>query len=137
MRVHLICAAVAVFTLWGCGVAKVRPDEEPAPVSVPAEARAALSPEAQQLVAERPYQLVVPPGYYGQPLPFLILLHGYSQSGQSVDAYLGMSSIAVSRTFFLATPDGAIDALGYRYWNHLDAWPDRHSPPRLNGWLGG
>lgn len=127
MRIHLICAAVAVFTLWGCGVAKVRPDEEPAPVS-PAEAGTALSPEAQQLVAERPYQLVVPPGYYGQPLPFVILLHGYSQSGQSVDAYLGMSSIAVARTFFLATPDGAIDALGYRYWNATDACCAANAP---------
>ena len=87
-----------------------------------------LTPDAQQLVAERPYRLVVPPGYYGQPLPFVILLHGYSGSGQVMDDYLNMSSIAAARTFLLATPDGSIDALGYRYWNATDACCAANAP---------
>lgn len=32
-----------------------------------------------------------------------------------------MSSIALSRTFLQATPDGALDQLGYRYLNATDA----------------
>jgi poly(3-hydroxybutyrate) depolymerase len=107
-----ICAAVAVASLWGCGAAKVRPGGDQPPATTPT---ALLTPEARQLVAERPYRLVVPPGYYGQPLPFVILLHGYSGSGQAMDDYLNMSSIASARTFLLATPDGAFDQLGYRY----------------------
>ena len=87
-----------------------------------------LTPEAQQFVAERPYRFVVPPGYYGQPLPFVILLHGYSGSGQAMDDYLNMSSIAAARTFFLATPDGALDQLGYRYWNATDACCAANAP---------
>ena len=87
-----------------------------------------FTPEAQQLIAERPYRLVVPPGYYGQLLPFMILLHGYSGSGQAMDDYLNMSSIAAARTFFLATPDGALDQLGYRYWNATDACCAANAP---------
>jgi polyhydroxybutyrate depolymerase len=87
-----------------------------------------LTPETQRLVAERPYRLVVPPGYAGQPLPLVILLHGYSGSGQAMDDYLNMSSIAATRTFLLATPDGAVDALGYRYWNATDACCAANAP---------
>lgn len=87
-----------------------------------------LTPEAQRLVAERPYRLVVPPGYSGQPLPLVILLHGYSGSGQAMDDYLNMSSIAAARTFLLATPDGAVDASGYRYWNATDACCAANAP---------
>jgi hypothetical protein len=46
---RLICAAVVLGSLWGCGAVKVRTE---APVSV--TAGVALSAEAQQLVAERP-----------------------------------------------------------------------------------
>jgi polyhydroxybutyrate depolymerase len=87
-----------------------------------------LTPEAQRLVAERPYRLVVPPGYSGQPLPLVILLHGYSGSGQAMDDYLNMSSIAAARTFLLATPDGSVDAAGYRYWNATDACCAANAP---------
>ena len=128
MTLRFLAAAVVVVTLWGCGAVKIRPEVEQPPVSLPTEARVALSPEAQQLVAARPYRLVVPPGYYGQPLPLVILLHGYSGSGQTIDNYLNMSSIARARTFFLATPDGTIDALGYRYWNATDACCAANAP---------
>jgi polyhydroxybutyrate depolymerase len=87
-----------------------------------------LTPETQQLVSERPYRLVVPPGYSGQPLPLVILLHGYSGSGQAMDDYLNMSSIAATRTFLLVTPDGTVDAAGYRYWNATDACCAANAP---------
>jgi polyhydroxybutyrate depolymerase len=116
-------ALVTAASIWGCGAVTIRP-EAPGPVP----AGVALAPEAQQLIAARPYRLVVPPGYYGQPLPFVILLHGYSGSGQAMDDYLSMSSIAAARTFLLATPDGTVDALGYRYWNATDACCAANAP---------
>ena len=45
-----------------------------------------------------------------------------------MDDYLKMSSIAAARTFFLATPDGAFDQLGYRYWNATDACCAANAP---------
>ncbi len=66
----------------------------------------------------RPYRLVVPTSYTGSTaVPFVMLLHGYTASGQGQDTYFRMSELAQARGFILATPDGLVDGFGQRYWN--------------------
>jgi polyhydroxybutyrate depolymerase len=73
------------------------------------------------VLQQRPYRIVVPNSYDGsKPVPFLLLLHGYTLDGVSVDTYLGMSAVAQAKGFILATPDGLKDSVGMRYWNATD-----------------
>ncbi len=79
------------------------------------------SADAGNLLAQRPYRLVVPAGYDGgTAVPFVMLLHGYTATGLQQDAYFRMSELAQARTFILATPDGLVDGLGSHYWNATD-----------------
>ncbi|HEX4621848.1 MAG TPA: alpha/beta fold hydrolase [Myxococcaceae bacterium] len=73
------------------------------------------------LVASRPYPLVVPPGYAGQPTPLVILLHGYGASGAEQEAYFQLTPVAKAQTFLYAYPDGTLDSHGLRFWNATDA----------------
>ena len=80
-----------------------------------------LTQEQATVLAARPYRLVVPTGYDGTAeVPLVVLLHGYTASGQSQDAYFGLSALAQARTFLLATPDGLLDTTLQRYWNATD-----------------
>lgn len=74
------------------------------------------------LVAARPYQTHIPPGYeMSKPTPLVILLHGYSASGALQESYFKLSDVADTKTFLLAYPDGTLDASGNRFWNATDA----------------
>jgi polyhydroxybutyrate depolymerase len=74
------------------------------------------------LVAARPYTLHVPPGYrIGQPIPLVVLLHGYGASGAVQEAYFQLTPVSDSRTFLYAYPDGTVDSTGMRFWNATDA----------------
>jgi polyhydroxybutyrate depolymerase len=80
-----------------------------------------LTADEQKLLSDRPYRLVVPTAYDGSTaVPFVLLLHGYSDNGASLDSYFGMSPLAQSKNFILATPNGVTDNLGLRYWNATD-----------------
>lgn len=80
-----------------------------------------LTQEEQTVLGNRPYRLVVPGSYdAGTPVPFVMLLHGYTASGLQQDTYFRMSELAQARGFLLATPDGLIDGAGARYWNGTD-----------------
>jgi len=73
----------------------------------------------------RPYGLKVPQGYEGQqPIPLVILLHGYGADGSSQEAYFRLGALADRKTFLLAYPDGTPDLLGNRFWNATDACCD-------------
>jgi polyhydroxybutyrate depolymerase len=64
----------------------------------------------------------VPLGYDpGRPAPLLLLLHGYSSSGQNHDAYFHLGQMAMQRGFLYAYPDGTFDSQGNRFWNATDA----------------
>ena len=56
-----------------------------------------------------------------QPLPLVVLLHGYSSSAAQTGGALGLGNLATSRQFFYAAPDGTVDAYGNRFWNATDA----------------
>jgi len=91
------------------------------PSAVPSVAGAA----AGSPTANRPYGLEVPPGYDGrQPIPLVVLLHGYTSNGATQAAYFGLTAEADKEGFLLATPNGTRDRLGNRFWNATDACCD-------------
>ena len=77
---------------------------------------------SNELVAARPYALVVPKGFDGsRPIPLVILLHGYRDSGFWASSYFGLGPLVDQRTFLYAHPDGTVDSVGNRFWNATDA----------------
>ena len=58
------------------------------------------------------------------PAPLLIVLHGYSSSGEEHDAYFHLGEAAMQRGFLYAYPDGTVDSSGNRFWNATDACCD-------------
>jgi polyhydroxybutyrate depolymerase len=77
------------------------------------------------LTASRPYHFYVPPGYdKNTPAPLVILLHGYTASGDEQELYFQLKPIADKHTFLYAYPDGTIDEFGNRFWNADDACCD-------------
>jgi polyhydroxybutyrate depolymerase len=51
----------------------------------------------------------------------VILLHGYTGSGQGQDEYFQLAPAADARGYVYAYPDGTIDSNGNRFWNATDA----------------
>jgi polyhydroxybutyrate depolymerase len=75
--------------------------------------------------ADRPYTLKVPEGTdRDQPLPLVVLLHGYTSNGAQQAAYFGLPAEADRSGFLLAFPDGTRDRFGNRFWNATDACCD-------------
>ncbi|MDP3232448.1 MAG: alpha/beta fold hydrolase [Myxococcales bacterium] len=74
------------------------------------------------LVAMRPFDVTVPVGYRpDQPVPLVVVLHGYTATAQTQDLYFGLSRLAQSRTFLVALPNGLRDDTLQQYWNATDA----------------
>lgn len=74
------------------------------------------------LVIARPFNEVVPVSYVpGTPTPLVVLLHGYTATAATQDAYFRLSQLAQARGFLLALPDGTIDNGGQHFWNATDA----------------
>ncbi len=74
------------------------------------------------LVTARPFAEVVPLSYTpGAPTPLVVLLHGYTATGATQDAYFHLSELAHLKGFILALPDGTIDSAGNHFWNATDA----------------
>ena len=66
----------------------------------------------------RPYTTVVPPGYKAGTLaPLVILLHGYSATGELQESYFKLTAVANAETFLYAIPDGTKDPMGNQFWN--------------------
>jgi polyhydroxybutyrate depolymerase len=74
---------------------------------------------------DRPVEVFVPSGYQdGTPAPLVILLHGYSSSGDEGENYFQLQPIAEARGFLYAHPDGTVDQGGQQFWNATDACCD-------------
>ena len=54
----------------------------------------------------------------------MILLHGYTGSGQGQDDYFQLAPAADARGYVYVYPDGTIDSNGDRFWNATDACCD-------------
>lgn len=73
------------------------------------------------LIVARPYNAVVPVGYSAStPTPLVVLLHGYTASGATQEAYFRLTQVAQARTFLYAMPDGT-GPTGGQFWNATDA----------------
>jgi polyhydroxybutyrate depolymerase len=76
-------------------------------------------------MAGRTYILKVPLGYDGsRPLPLVLAIHGYGASGASIEEYFGLDPVADAQSFFVAYPDGTMDASGRRFFSATDACCD-------------
>ena len=83
------------------------------------------SPDAGEFIASRyvhaagsrDYKLYVPPGYQGQPLPLVVMLHGCTQDPDDFAVGTRMNEAALERGFFVLYPAQAQNANASRCWN--------------------
>jgi polyhydroxybutyrate depolymerase len=68
---------------------------------------------------DRPARLVIPPSWdpAEDPMPLVVLLHGYGASGELQDLYLGISATGADLGYLALTPNGTTDTRGNRFWN--------------------
>lgn len=89
--------------------------EDPIPLPVP-PVEQPLPPDAE-LLASRPFRVFTPSGYDGgTPLPLLLALHGYGNTGGGLDEQFDLERLAESRGFLLVAPNATQDARGFRSW---------------------
>ncbi len=128
-RLILACASVVTLIVGACAGPASPATPPPAtaaksPASPsPATPSEGASPSAELVVGgDRPVTVHVPASYdASRPAPLLILLHGYSLSGQEIDTYFDLAPEAEARGFVYAFPDGTFDSDGNRFWNATDA----------------
>ena len=84
----------------------------------------------------RAYDLFVPSGYTGEPLPLMVMLHGCSQTARDFAIGTGMDEIAEEQGFLAAYPDQPRSANIVKSWNWFrgeDQARDRGEPSILAG----
>lgn len=69
-----------------------------------------------------PVRVLIPGDYVaGTPAPLLILLHGYTSSGEETESILQLAPVADARGMIYTFPDGTADFVGNRFWNATNA----------------
>lgn len=59
-----------------------------------------------------------------QPIPLVMVLHGYGAGGYGQAAYFGLINLVDEKKFLLVAPDGTPDKSGKRFWNAVDTCCD-------------
>lgn len=134
-----ILPAVLSLLAFGCG--EPAPDTTPAPpeatttlaesawprVSRPTElpydgvANALVAPQTAGPIMSRPYKYKVPSRYDAtKPTPLVVMLHGFTASGEINELILHLAPLSETKTFLYAFPDGTKNPLGMRFWNATD-----------------
>ncbi len=126
-------AVVAASTVFGCVSPKLDTlpmppgSSAPGPTASPS-ASAATRPSvgANQIAVggSRPTVVDLPPSTADEPVPLLVMLHGYGSTGADHETYFRFAAAAVTRGFAYAHPDGTVDRDGRRFWNATDACCD-------------
>ncbi len=66
----------------------------------------------------RPFNIFVPSSYNAvNPVPLVIALSGYNETGAQLEKYLKLTPVAQADGFLYVHPDGSKDSHGIRFWN--------------------
>jgi len=116
---------------WGGGGQLQRADRPTGPwqvltnASSPYAVRSSLPTTFYRVTRPRPANLYIPSSYHSQtPAPLVILLHGYTLTGDDQETYMQFLPLAEARGFLYCHPEGTLDKAGYQFWNATDSFLD-------------